>query len=323
MNVKNYFLGIIQILLLTDLVILLNIPFLRQIIGFLFLTILPGLLILQILKLNKIGSLEKFILAWGLSISFIIFFGLLINNLWLSFGYETPLSTISLLISFNLAFIILAVLGYKTNKNTTFFFPNFELTESEKAFLIVPILFPVLSIFGMHVMNTTDNAIILIFLLFSIPIYVVFVCLFNHKFSKRLYPVVTFLISMSLVLLLSLRSNHIIGVDAHTEYYYFQTTLNNLYWSIAQPTVYDACLSISLLPTIYQSILNISPEFLYRILYSLIFSVSPLIIYVISKKYIGELYGFLHHIFSCLELLFWTRHSIHVQLLRYCFLHWQ
>ena len=296
-NNKLWFVFIISALLLTDLTILLNIPILRQIFGFVFLTILPGMLIVQILKLNKIGSTEKFVLSVGLSISFLMFFGLLINNLSLSLGYETPLATIPLLISFNLAFLLSAIVAYKLNNDAVFSPPNRNLSTSEKAFLIVPFLFPALSIFGMHLMNTTDNNIILMFLLFLIPIYVILVSFFDQKFSKRLYPVVIFLISISLLLLLSLRSNHMIGVDIHKEYYLFQTTLNNLHWSILGGYTLDACLSISLLPTIYQSILNIPSEFLFKILYSLIYSVSPLIIYILAKRYVRDSYAFLA---SCL-----------------------
>ena len=304
---KECFVFIIAILLLTDIAIFLNIPFLRQIFGFLFLTILPGLLILQILKSNKIDLTEKFVLSVGLSISLLMFFGLFINNLSLSLGYLTPLSTISLLISFNLAFIVLAIIGFKINKTPIFSLPNVNLSTFEKAFLIVPVLFPALSIFGMHVMNTTDNNIILMCLLFSIPTYVAFVCFFNHKFPKRLYPVVIFLISISLLLLLSLRSNHIIGVDAHQEYYFFRTTLNNLHWSVFGHSTLDACLAISLLPTIYQSILNTSTEFLYKVLHSLLYSVSPLAVYIISKKYIGDFYGFLASCFFMFQSIFlWT-----------------
>ncbi len=294
---KELFVITLSILLLTDLAILLNIPFLRQIFGFLFLTILPGLLILQILKLNKIGSTEKFVLSVGLSISFLMFFGLLINSSSLGLGYETPLATVSLLISLNFAFIALAIIGYKTKtfekSFTKNYLTNLNLTTSEKAFLIVPILFPALSIFGMHIMNTIDNNIILMSLLFLIPIYVSFVTVFNHNFSKRLYPVVIFLISISLLLMLSLRSNHIIGIDTHREYSFFRTTLNNLHGSILGHSTLDACLAISLLPMIYQSILNISPEFLFKILYSLLYSLSPLAIYVLSNRYIEEVYAFL------------------------------
>ena len=304
MEIKAWFALVIAIVFITDLAILLNIPFLRQIIGFLFLTLLPGLLILHILKLNKIGSTEKFVLSVGLSISFLMFFGLLINNLSLSIGYETPLSTVPLLISFNIAFIALTIIGYKINKYSIFTLPHTNLSTSEKAFLIIPILFPVLSIFGTHIMNTADNNTILMFMLFLIPTYVVSICFFNQKFPKRLYPVVIFLISISLVLMFALRSNHIIGVDRHLEYYFFQTTLNNLYWDITGRSTLDACLSISLLPAIYQSILNTSEEYLYKLLVPMMISILPLIAYLLSKRYIDELYAFLASFFFMSQYIF-------------------
>ena len=304
LGIKKYIWIVIGLLLLTDLAILLNIPFLRQILGFFFLTILPGLLILQILKLNKIGTTEKFVLSVGLSVSFLLFFGLLINNLSLSFGCETPLATISLLISLNIAFAVLGITGYKINKDSIVSLSNINLSTSEKAFLTVPILFPGLNIFGTHVMNTTDNNIILMSLLFLIPAYVIFICFFNQKFPKRIYPVVIFSISISLLLLMALRSNHLIGVDTHLEYYFFQTTLDNLHWSVFGHSTLDACLSISLLPTIYQSILNIPSELLFKILYPLVYSISPFIIYILSKKYISESYAFLASCFFMFQYSF-------------------
>ena len=302
--IKKWFVCIIVLVFITDLVILLNIPFLRQILGFLFLTFLPGVLILQNLKLNKIGSTEKFVLSVGLSISFLMFFGLLMNNLSLSFGYETPLATIPLLISFNIAFVVLGITGYKINKDSIVSLSNLNLTTSEKAFLIVPILFPALSIFGIHVMNTTDSDIILMFLFFLISIYVVFVCFFNQKFPNRLYPIVIFLISISLLLLMSLRSNHLIGSDTHLEYYYFRTTLDNLHWSVGGYSALGACLSISLLPTIFQSILNVPSELLFKVLYPVVYSISPLIIYILSKKYIEEQHAFLASCFFMFQHIF-------------------
>ena len=304
LDAKRYFSILLSILLLSDLMILLNISFLRQILGFLFLTILPGFLILNALKLEKLYFLEKFILSWGLSISFLMFFGLLVNNSFFDLGYSTPLATIPLLISFNLAFIILAIIGYRINKDTVFSLPQLNLTTSEKAFLIVPVLFPALSIFGIHIMNTTDNNTILMFLLFLIPIYVAFVCFFNHKFPKRHYPVVIFLISLSILLMLSLTSNHLIGRDTHAEYHLFRITMDNLHWNIIGCGPFDACLSISLLPTIYQSFLNVNHEYLFKILYPLLYSISPLIIYVISKKYVRESYAFLASLFFMSQHIF-------------------
>ncbi|NQE54751.1 hypothetical protein C5S29_14270 [ANME-1 cluster archaeon GoMg3.2] len=298
---------ILLVLLLADLVILLDILLLRQIVGFIFLTFVPGLLILQVLKLDKIGFTEKVVLSVGISISFLMIFGLLINNLSLGIGYETPLATIPLLVSFNIIIIALAIIGYRVNKDTILSLPNLNLNTSEKAFLIVPIMFPVLCIFGMHVMNTTDNNLILMLLYLLIPAYIIFVCFFNHKFPKRLYPVVIFSISVSLLLLYMLRFPHIHGHDVHSEYCLFRMTLNNLHWSIEGSSLLNACLSISLLPAIYQSVMSINAqENLFKGVCVLICSFSPLAIYIMSKRYIDESYAFLASFFFISQSAFLT-----------------
>ena len=294
----------IGLILLTDFAILLDVQFLRQVFGFFFLTILSGYLILLALKLNKIEFTEKFVLSVGLSVSFLMFFGLLLNNSSLGFGYKSPLSTVPLLISFNIAAVILTFAAYRMNKKVVFSLPNFNLSTAEKTFLIVPVMFPALCIFGAYFMNTTNNNTILMFLFFLIPTYVVFVCFFNHKFPARIYPIIIFLISISLVIMLQLRSSHLIGVDMHVEFYYFQTTFDNAYWSVFGHSVLDTCLSISLLPTVYQSISNVEPEYFYKLFYVILFSLFPLIVFIISKKYVGDFYGFLASVFSMFQARF-------------------
>ena len=292
-----------MLVILTDFAVIVDIPFFRQILGFIFLTILPGLLVLQILKLRRIEPVEAFILSIGVSISVLMFFGLLYNNLSLGLGYKSPLSTIPLLVMFNAIIIVFILVLYFVNKDSSFSMPIFNST-SEKAFLILPILFPALGIFGTYYMNITDNNIISVFLLVMIPVYVAFICFYSKKFPKRLYPVIILLIGISLTQMFALRSNHIIGADRHSEYYLFQVTLNNLHWSILEHSTLDTCLSISLLPTIYQSFLNVSPELLFKTLIPLLFSISPLAIYILSKKYVDELYAFLASFLFMSQLMF-------------------
>lgn len=286
----------ISVILIANLSIFFDIPILREISGFLFLLILPGLLILQILKLNEMGIVEKVLLLVGLSIAFLMFFGLLLNNVLLSIGFGTPLSTVSLLISFNSAYIILLTVGQKVNGDPLFTLP--DLSRSEKVFLIIPAFFPVLSISGTYIMNTLDNNIVLVFMLILIPSYVVYISLSDQKFPERLYSVVIYLISISLLLMPLLRFPHIHGGDVNIAYYIFQMTLNNLHWSIIEHGLLDACLSISLLPSIFQSIIGAdAQECVFKCVYVSICSFTPLAIYAISKKYIGDLYAFLASFF--------------------------
>jgi len=306
-GVKRFFLFIVVFLIVTDLAVLLDIPVLRQVLAFLFLTVLPGLLILLILKLNKIGLLEKVVLSVGLSVAFLMLFGLVVNSLLLATGYVRPLSTVPLLTSFSIAIVILSIAAYLRNKHAIFSSINLKLNTAEKALLIVPALFPLLSIWGTRLMNVTDNNLCLMFLLFLIPAYVIFVSFFNRQVSERVYPFAIFLTSISLLLMFSLRSNHLIGADTHLEYYYFQTTFSNSHWSILESGLLDACLSISLLPSIYQSFLDINPEYLFKVLYSLLVAILPLVTYILSRKYIGSFYAFLTSIFVMSQIIFlWT-----------------
>ena len=285
-------------LISTDLSILLNIPVFRQILGSIFLAFVPGALFLCILKPDKIGLTEKFVLSVGLSISFIMFIGILINTLYPLFGYETPLSLKSLVISFTFAILILAIIAYLSG-GFTFFAKKTDLRFDirDKALVVIPVLFLPLSVLGIHIMNTTDNNAMLMALLFLIPVYVISISIWHSHISEKIYPIIIFLSSTSLVLLMGMRSNHIIGADVHREYYIFQQTLLYEKWQILEASTLDSCLSISVLPAVYQSFLNINPEYLFKILYPLMFSISPLIIYLISKKYISNTYAFLSSVF--------------------------
>jgi uncharacterized membrane protein len=295
---------LIGFIFLTNLAVLINVPFLRQIMGFIFLTILPGLLIQRILKLNKLGFTEKLILSVGLSISFLMFFGMLFNTISISFGYESPLSTVPILIFFSFVVTLMGVFVYIINKNTVFHIPSFNLETSEKGLLIVSMIFLALSIIGSYLIKTSSNNSILLVLIIGIPIFTVFICAVNNKIPPRIYPVVIFFISLSLILMKALRSNHILGIDVHEEYYIFQSIVNNMHWDILRHNALDACLSISLLPTIYKLYLNVNPEIFFNVFYVLLFSLTPLIVFVISKKYIGDFYAFLASLFFMFQARF-------------------
>ena len=298
-------------LILTNLAVFLDIPILRQVLAFLFLTFVPGFLILSILKLNKLGLTEKIVLSVGLSVAFSMLFGLALNGSLLAIGYTQPLSTASLLISFSTATIIMAVIAYIRNKGITLSLSNLKLTTKEKALLIVPALFPLLSIAGTHIMNLTDNNIILMVLLFLIPAYVIFISFSNRKVSEKVYPIAILLISISLLLMFPLRSNHIVMAEsAGREFYYFLITLDNLHWRMFEPFILNSCLSVTLLPAIYQSFLEVNLENLenlFKLLYCFLFSISPLVIYILAKKYIGSFYAFLASFFFMSQSVFlWT-----------------
>jgi len=296
---------IFMFLAVLSLSIIFNIPVLRQILGFIFLTLIPGWLILRIMKLNKLGLTAKFVVSVSLSIAFIMFTGLLIDTLYPFWGYNTPLTTNSLLISFSVITLILTVIAYFRNKNTVFGnISALKLNVKEKSYLFIPVIFPLLAILGMRIMNNTNNNIMLVVLLWLIPAYVIFISVKHSNVPDKIYPLTILLIGIAVILLLALRSNHIVGVDIHAEYSVFQHTLENGRWQILSNSTLDSCLSISILPVVYQSFLHINSEYLFKLLYPSLFSISPLVVYLIAKKYLNSFYSFLATIFFIAQYYF-------------------
>ena len=296
---------ILSWLVLTNIVIIFDIPLARQIIGTVTLSILPGALIVHIINLKKINFIKKIILSFCLSASFLIIFGLIINNLYYYIGYNEPLSTISLLVSLNIAILFLTIIDYKMkrNNNVKIYFKKFN--NYEIFFLNFAILFPFLSIIGTYLMNNSNNNILLILLYLLIPTHLFLYAIFRSHLSNKFYSINILIISFSLLIPFLLRFPHIYGRDINSEYFFYKITLTNLYWATTNSSLIESCLSTTLLPVIFQSLLDFSAEELFfRLTCLMLCTLSPLTIYFTVKKYLDTFYAFVGSFFFMSQMFF-------------------
>jgi len=136
-----------------------------------------------------------------------MFLGLLVNLLYPIFGYNKPLTTHSLLIAFSVILLLLAAIASLRNQRASIVgVTSLRLNQKEKSLLVLPALFPLLSILGMNIMNATNNNIMLIILLCLIPAYVIFLAPLRNHLTDNTYPLLIFFISISLLLLHAMRS---------------------------------------------------------------------------------------------------------------------
>lgn len=297
---------LIAFTLATNISIFFDIPIFRQVLGFVFLTIIPGFLLILIFRLDKISSADMIVLSIGLSVSIIMILGLLISYILPLLGNESPLSSDSAIVLLSGIVLLKIVIVYFNNRG---YFPNnllyLNLDTKEKALILIPSIFPILSIFGIHLMNTTNNNSILIALYFLISIYVIFIGSIYSRISDKIFPIMVFFISISLALLFGLRSGiQIMGSDVQMEFYVFLQTISNGKWQIILNSTLDTCLSISVLPAIYYYVLNLNPVYLFKIFYCLLFSIAPLAIYQISRRCINSYYSLLASLFFMSSIVF-------------------
>ena len=282
----------------------LQIPIIRQLIGFIYLTFIPGILILRILKLHKLGNIETLLYTVGLSIATLMFTGLFMNTVYPIFGVSGPISIVPLIITISILVSILCILSYIRDKD--FSDPSFidsgEVLSPSVLFLC---LLPFLAIFGTYLVNFHHNNVLLLFLIVIIALIVLLIA-FDKFIPKNLYPVAVFVITISLLLHGSLISMYIWGWDIHVEYYISNLVIANPLWDSTIPSNVNAMLSIVMLAPIFSNICSMSITWVFKIIYPLLFSLVPVGLYRVFQKQTDDKIAFLSCFFFVSGSIFYT-----------------
>lgn len=272
-------------------VVSVEIPILREFVGFVYLTFIPGIIILRILKLHKLGNIETLLYTVGLSIATLMFTELLMNTVYPLFGISGPISIMPLIITISVVVLIFCVICYVRDKD--FSDPSFidvGAVSSPPALFLC--LIPFLAIFGTYMVNFHHNNILLLFLIIIIALIVVLIG-FNKFIPKNLYPLAVFVIAISLLYHRSLISVYLWGSDIFTEHYVSNLVIINSYWNPTTPGMVTAMLSIVMLAPAYSNICDMSITWVFKIIYPLLFSLVPLGLYRVFQKQTNEKIAFL------------------------------
>lgn len=268
-----------------------EIPLLREIVAFIYLTYIPGIVIIRILKLHRLGDIETLLYSVGLSITTLMFTGYFMNTFYPHIGISKPLSSMPLLITISVIVLILCAICHRRDKD----FCDTSYIEIKDIFS-VPVLFlfllPFLALFGTYLVNFYQNNIGLILLFIVISVIALLIG-FNKFIPKKLYPLTVFVIAISLLFHNSLISMYIWGWDIQLEYYYSNLVLANSLWD---STIYhnvNAMLSISMIGPIFSNISGMSLTWVFKIIYPLLFSLVPLGLYQVLQKQLDEKIAFL------------------------------
>lgn len=294
---------------ITNMLVIYNIQYLylRVIFSYISLTIIPGLLIMLMLKIRKVSPWEFVVYTIGLSISFLMFAGLAVNwILPLVNITNKPLSLTPLLISFDIILSIFGLIAYKNNEDLSLKIKLPQLNLISKIFLIISIIFPILSVLGAITLNNGGSNYLTMSMLGGVAAYVFLMVLLRNKLNENLYPWSILMMGMSLLLMYSLRSWFITGWDVHQEYRVFQLSKENLLWNMAKlpGNAYNACLSISILPTVLSSYLNINDGYIFKVIFQIIYSFVPVTIFLFLKKYSNSVISYLASFFFMSQFQF-------------------
>jgi len=280
-----------------------HIPILREIISTIYLLFVPGVLILRIMKMHKLDSVESLLYSVGISIASIMLIGFAINLVYPILKISNPISTVSLLITMAFFVVFLSILSYLRDKD--FSEPTFiDTKELLSPTILFLSLFPFLAIIGTYLMNWHKTNIFLILLIILICLIVL---LFAYgKIPKKFYPFTIFIVAISLLYHISLISNYVTGWDIQGEYYLADLVIKNAFWNFKLNSTVNAMLSITMVGPIFSIISKISLDWVFKIIYPLIFSLVPLGLYNILKRQTNSEIAFLSAFFFIFLFVFYT-----------------
>ena len=284
---------IIQIVINLLFVINSNYLFIRTILSFLSLVLMPGLLLILCLRIKNLRNYEYLSYIIGFSLSLLILGGLLINSLLPLIGVIKPLSDIPVIVGYNLLLLILGVITFFRSKdlNLSISYPKFS--KLNWFILLSSLVFLPLSIFGAVTLNNGGTNGVALSMIVGIVIYIFTVTLFRKHLADDIFPPIIYFIGLALLLSYSLRSWHILGWDINLEYQMFQLTKTRLLWTVSNSLdPFNSCLSITILPTLFNTFLKINDEYIFKLVYQLLFAIVPINIFLIVRRYTSSLVAF-------------------------------
>lgn len=284
---RNYFKIYLAIFLFSsNLSILLNIPIYQQVLGFIYLTIFPGIIVTKIMKLEKVALSITIIFSIGISIYIIMFVGLCLNIIGPIIGVSKPLSFYPLCFCLLIINLFLIIVDAKTDKKR--YINAYYRPIKYQDFKILPYIYLitilVLGILSSLIIRYFQNAIIsgIYLLAIAISIYLV---LSNKLLSNRYYSLLLYSIAVSVILSRTLTSPYLFGSDIHYELYFSQLVKLNSCWN---PNISDSpvnsMLSTVIIPPVYSILLNIDIITIYKVIYPIIFALLPVGLYEFYRK---------------------------------------
>ena len=267
-----------------------DIPVLRPLVGFVYLTFIPGLVLLRLLRMRGLGGINTIVYAVGLSLAMVMFVGLFMNTLYPSIGISRPISTLPLVATISAVVVILCIVACLRHRDATTG-TRISLGDLVSPPVLLLVLLPILSALGASLVNNYNENGGLFGLIVLIVVAVALIA-FNRFIPAKLYPLAVAMISLSLVWHISLIYPDLSGWDVHAEYYTQSLVLVNSAWD---PSIYsnlNAMLSITILAPVYSLVLGLDTIWIFKLVYAAIFSLVPLIIFQIIRIYTNDKIAF-------------------------------
>ena len=256
-----------------------------------FLLLVPGYIMLRLIRLHtKWPSLWEVIgYSLGLSVFFLMTVGLIINTILPLLGMHTPLTVLPLTLGVGAGVLVLLLW---LNKAGLILLPKVEqwhFSVPDMWLVYASALTVVLSVLGAISLNNGGTSAFTVWMLTIICLVCLVIPWLGRRLGRNAIGLGIYLMSLAMLFATSLRGWFITGHDIMQEYQVFELTSSHSLWSMNFfHDAYNACLSITILPTLLQRLTGISDPYVYKVLIQLVFAVVPVLVYMLAQRLVDK-----------------------------------
>ncbi|HYK32790.1 MAG TPA: DUF2206 domain-containing protein [Streptosporangiaceae bacterium] len=261
-------------------------PFIGPALGFWFLVLQPVYLLCSTSLWGQKSVGERVGLSLASVLLFLMLAGLAADLILPFVGLKRPLDPIPVVGLGDLLTIAAYMLRRRYPAERTASFSIAAIKPEECRLVLGSVTCVALAVLGANRLNNGAGDQLSLAALVTAVLTLVFLLLWRHRIREATANVVVYLLSLSLLLMTSLRGWFVTGHDIQTEYQVFQLTIAHGRWDIAQfHNAYNACLSITILPAELARVIGVADPYIYKVFFQLIFAACPVLVYTIARRY--------------------------------------
>jgi uncharacterized membrane protein len=266
-----------------------HLPFFESGVEFWFAFIYPTYLLSTTAIWAGAPALERFAYSVSGALLFLLVGGLTINTVLPWFEVPRPLSSIPVLIMVDVINLFLFAVRQRRPAIPSWPHGLAMLHRDEIRLLLTAGLCIPLAVFGANRLNNGSGDQVTM-VAFAVMV-VAFILLLHwaDRIASGVIGLVLYLISVALLFTTSLRGWSVTGHDIQLEYRVFQLSVAHGHWDFSSfKNAFNACLSITILPTELTSLMHIDDPVIYKVFFQLIFAACPIMVYAVSNRYFSK-----------------------------------
>lgn len=266
---------------------------LRATIGFVVITLVPGMLLLRTLDIEALRGASEFVSVVGASLVLFMSVGVALNSTTLV-GVARPLTDVSLLGALTFLNALLMFVLHRKPTRSPVGWPQWIrqlLAQIRRPAVLFFILLPLWSVLGTLIVNNGDGNYVLLVLLLvlaAVPALVAF-----DKIPQGLYSLALGASSLALVWHQSLVSNYLVGADIHSEFFFASQVLRDAHWDPTVASNLNAMLSVTMLSPGYAILLGVNITFVFKLICPALYALVPIGLFEVLRRQLRSKVAFL------------------------------